>query len=43
MLLFLAGFSRLSHAPAMIPTILIAVAPEPSAFWLFGLDVWSLF
>lgn len=42
-LMFLSGFSRLFHAPAMILTILFAVAPVPLAVWLFGLDVRSLF
>jgi hypothetical protein len=42
-LMFLSGFSRLFHAPAMILTIFIAVAPVPLAVWLFGLDVRSLF
>ncbi len=42
-LMFLAGFSRLFHAPAMILTILIAVAPVPFAVWMFGIDVRALF
>jgi hypothetical protein len=42
-LMFLAGFSRLFHIPAMILTILLAVAPVPLAVWLFGLDVRALF
>lgn len=42
-LMFLAGFSRLFHAPAMVLTIVIAVAPVPFAVWFFGLDVRSLF
>lgn len=41
--MFLAGFSRLFHAPAMIATILIAVSPVPLAVWFLGIDIRSLF
>lgn len=42
-LMFVAGFSRLFHAPAMLMTILIAVAPVPFVVWMFGLDVRTMF
>ena len=35
----IAGVSRLFSAPAMILTIVLAVAPVPLAIWMFDLDV----
>lgn len=36
-----AGISRLFHAPAVLLTLLIAVAPVPLIIWVFGIDVFG--
>jgi hypothetical protein len=41
-LALLAGFSKLYSAPATILTFLIAVAPVPMLFWVFGRPVLPL-